>query len=89
MQDQGKMKTNKEVIDSLQEYYLNQDPKTVARALANMMIDIHRIVNINILTFHEKSILISRMHSNEAQLLKFIKEGPSEKFKLHNIENEG
>lgn len=51
------MKTNKQVIDELQEYYLKQDPKVIARALANMMIDMNRIHYLELLSSYEKKAL--------------------------------
>lgn len=80
-------KTNKEIIDSLEQYFLLQDPKIIARALAGMMIDINRLINIGSLNLSEKVILISRLTANGSELMKFIENGSKGNFNLHNIES--
>ena len=82
------MKTNKEIIDDLQSYFLKQDPTLIARALAGKMIDLNRLIHIDSLEISEKINLLARLHANCAQLKKFIKNGDSGEFQLHNIESE-
>lgn len=65
-------KTNKEVIELLQNYYLKQDSKIIARCLANVVIDLHRIQNFEFLPNSEKECLIDRMRLNGEQLEKFL-----------------
>jgi len=73
---------NKEVIDKLQEYFINEcDPKIVARTLAGMMVDMNRVKNIKQLTKSEKECLFDRIDNNCKQLEDFIKNGPRETLK--------
>lgn len=72
---------NKEVIDKLQEFYLKQDPKLVARALASCMIDYNRLVNYDKLGKNEKFNFDLRVRSNADTLRKFVEYGAGE-FKL-------
>lgn len=81
------MKTNKEVIDALQDYFLTQDPKTMCRTLAALMIDMNRMMRLDELGVDERNNLLARMILNQEQLYKFIKDGPSGNVKLHNIES--
>lgn len=80
------MKTNKEIIDSLQVYFLNKcDKVTVARALANCMIDMHRIRNFVECTKDEQKSLIARMRHNDEQLMKFAENGDETPLTLLNV----
>jgi len=81
------MKTNKQVIDSLTEYFLTQDPRTVCRLLANHMIDAHRMFNFDNLPDPEKECFIFRMKKNEEYFQKYIESGSSGDIKLHNLES--
>lgn len=72
------MKTNKEIADSLTAYFLDQDPKTVARILANMMIDFNRVRHMHLLPEDERECLLERIEKNVDQLQSFIKYGPQE-----------
>lgn len=69
--------TNKEVIDRLQEYFLNQDPKIVARLAGSLMIDLNRIVCASSMKEEELECLIYRMGQMRDELIKFIKNGPT------------
>lgn len=80
--------SNKELIDKLQAYFLEQDPKDIARGLANMMIDIHRIVTYENLSEDQKNSLKFRMAANTEELKEFIKGNKRKKFTLVNIFNE-
>jgi len=71
------MKTNKEIIDSLVEYFLTQEPRIVCRALANMLIDNNRIYNYNELPKEEADSLKTRMKKNLEKLHYFIENGPN------------
>jgi|GEM_PF-3074168 hypothetical protein len=79
------MKTNKEVVEALTKYYLEQDPILVARALASMLIDMNRIQNIKLLSKSEKENLFIRLRLNVAQLHDFIENGPADEFKLFTM----
>ena len=57
-------KTNKELINELEAYFLTQDSKVIARTLAAMMIDIHRLMNMDTLGKNEKHNLITRSYFN-------------------------
>lgn len=63
--------TNKELIDKLEAYFLNQEPATVCRVLANMMIDMNRMCNISKLPMHERLSLFERCKLNDQQLSQF------------------
>jgi len=77
---------NKEAIDKLESYYAEQDPRTVARALAALMLDIHRIVTVDRLPEGEAINLKNRMVLNSQAFVDFIKNGSKgEKFKIINI----
>lgn len=84
------MKTNKEVINALQEFFLKQDPKDIARALAACMIDFQRMVNFEKLGSEEKACLQARLLVNVEELQRFAKEGPrnDEPFRCINIESD-
>ena len=82
------METNKEIIDALQEYFLKQDPKEIARALANCMLDIHRFVNFDSLPENESSLLITRSVANSKELLDFVTEKSHGAFKLEVLSSE-
>lgn len=70
------MKTNKEVIDALIEYFLKQPPEVIARGLANSMIDIQRLYLFSECTNEEKKSLLYRTDQNIRALKKFVKDGP-------------
>ena len=77
---------NKEVIDALQEYFLKQDPKDIARFLANMMIDLNRFLSIEELPPDEAESLYFRIRYNVQQLRDFAKNGSVQGLTLTNIE---
>ena len=79
------MKTNKELIQELIDYFLVQDPKIVAKVLAALMIDMNRLMHMDSLDIEEKASLITRMHFNNASLSKFAKNGPESDFKIFSI----
>jgi hypothetical protein len=80
--------TNKEVIEKLREYFREHaDFETLARALANLMIDNHRLINYLDLPSKERSLLNRRMRANDEMLTNFIKNGGKEKFCLNNIQS--
>ncbi len=79
------MKTNKEVIDALQDYFLKQDPKDIARVLAATLIDINRIRNYESLEYEEQQCLQFRLDHNLEELRKFIKKGPDGTFTFSNV----
>ena len=69
------MKTNKEIIDKLVEYYLKQDPRIVARLLANCQIDLNRWINMGNLDLDEKMSLVKRTRLNMEEMFRFLNEG--------------
>lgn len=79
------MKSNKELIQELTEYFLTQDPQIVAKTLAAVMIDMNRLINMDSLSIEEKASLIARVHVNNASLSKFAKNGPESDLKLYII----
>jgi len=76
-------KTNKEIIDSLTEYFMQQPPADICRALACMMIDLSRLKYIQNLDKKEKESFFRRLQMNVDQLKMFIEKGPQGKFILH------
>ncbi len=72
-----KMKTNKEIIDALVEYFVEQDKVILSRILANFMIDFNRVKHIKMLEAEEKKCLLKRIDHNSNSLKKFIENGPS------------
>ena len=71
------MKTNKEIIDSLQAYFHKEcGSGDVARCLAQMMLDNHRIRNFVELTNPEQKSLIDRMRRNDVEFTRFVERGP-------------
>jgi coenzyme F420-reducing hydrogenase delta subunit len=80
------LKTNKEIIYLLQEYYLKQDPKIIARCLANMMIDLNRLQHFSYLSSNEAISLMVRMEKNAEQISKFIANPDTEELELINLE---
>ncbi|MEK6884739.1 MAG: hypothetical protein AABY22_34220 [Nanoarchaeota archaeon] len=78
------MKTNKEAVESLISYFLQQDHRAVCRLLANLMIDFRRIQNIEKLPIEERNHLIDRMSHNAQQLEEFIEKGPNGPLNLEN-----
>ena len=71
--------SNKEVIEKLTEYFLESDPKVVARTLAGLMIDLNRISNYESLELDEQKNLLDRMALNYQQLHDFVENGPRSK----------
>lgn len=66
------MKTNKEVIDKLQKYFLTQDILLVTRGYANAIIDLNRFMNFDELSDEEQSRLLERIEFNMAEVVKLI-----------------
>ncbi len=77
--------SNKEVIDRLIEYLLTQDPKIVARSLANAMIDFNRMYHLLDLPLNERNNLLNRIEKNSKEVRRFAEHGPDGDLKLHNI----
>jgi len=69
--------SNKEVIQKLTQYFMNQDKSLVCRLLANAMIDYNRIYNSDILPDDELENLNFRIRQNSNELKKFIDNGCS------------
>lgn len=82
--------SNKEVIDKLEAYFVEQDSRAIARAFAGMLLDIHRVVMIEQLPDGEAINLKNRMILNSQALMDFVKNGPQgEGFKCFNIPSGG
>jgi hypothetical protein len=67
---------NKDVIDKLQAYFLQQDPQVLTRLTANMMVDFHRLYSIESLPFEEVECLFQRIERNALSLRDFVENGP-------------
>jgi hypothetical protein len=76
------MKTNKEVMESLTEYFNKQDHATVSRILASYIVDMNRIHIFEKLPETEKKCLQDRMAHNIRQLHQFIKNGENGDLKI-------
>ncbi len=75
-------KKNKDVVDEIQAHLLKENPTTVARLAANLMIDIHRFVNMETLPEEECNCLIARSIKNSQELCDFAKGKRRDSFKL-------
>jgi hypothetical protein len=82
------MKTNKEVIAKLFDYFLSQNREVVAKMLAATLVDINRFYNLEHLDEEERECLMQRMEHNVNELNAFIKNGPSSDLKLTGIRDE-
>ena len=80
----AQMITNKELIDKLHAYFLEQDPNLVAKLLAGIMLDIHRFNNLEVLSDEESDSLIERSTRNSLQLIDFARNGPQGPLTLTN-----
>lgn len=68
---------NKEVLEKLTVYFLQQDAHDVCRTLAGCMLDLHRIWNYEHLGKNEKENLCERLDHNVEQLVNFIENWPN------------
>ena len=80
--------SNKEIIQNLKEYFLKQEPSDIAACLANLLIDINRILNCDQLEEKERICLAARIHAQFASLHDFVKNGSSGKLKIHNFNSD-
>lgn len=80
---------NKEVIGKLIEYYLTQDPKMIARVLANCMVDFNRLTHYQGLSPDELERLEGRLKFNDEALRKFAKDEKHEDLKLFIFKEDG
>lgn len=80
---------NKEVLDKLQKYFLDQcDPKVVARSLASCMIDFNRLHYYDNLSESQAKNLNYRIYEMVKELHKFIKDGPDGELKIKIVNPE-
>lgn len=73
---------NKQIMDRLEEYFLTQDPKIVARMCASHLVDLNRYYRLEELPYDEAVCLMQRMEMNMEQLYKFIKDGADGDIKI-------
>lgn len=78
--------TNKEIIQKLTKYFLKENPEKIARLLANMIIDMNRIVYLDDLPSNEQQSLFERMKANSDELNDFINSTQLESLKIYNLE---
>lgn len=76
---------NKEVIDKLQAYFLEQDHELIARMAAALLVDLHRMATFGLLPEDERQSLVERVRKNSIELEAFIKKGPSSGLELINV----
>lgn len=74
---------NKQIIQKLVKYFLENDPEIVAKTLAGLMIDLNRMYTIDKLPEQEKKCLKTRLALNHKELLYFIQHGPRGKMSCH------
>lgn len=86
-QDRCEM-NNKEVIDNMVKYFLTQDSEQVAQLCANLMLDIHRIVNFDALEEREEECLKIRMEKNSREYVRFAKHGPDGPLKIATVRSD-
>ena len=80
---------NKEVIDKLTAYFITQDPRQIALALASTMVDMHRLLLFRELDPEEKESLRVRCAANSEELIRFLNKGPRETpFQTTNISSD-
>lgn len=81
------MITKKELIDKLQKYFLEvNDIEVVTRLLANMMIDMSRVYDLDTLSLEESTCLLFRIQHNHEQLMRFAQDDNPTPLKLENIQ---
>lgn len=84
------MKTNKEVIEEIVAHLMEHaDMKTVCRALANCMIDYHRLSRLEDLPQAEKDNLASRIKINTEELVNFANGTRQPFFKIIIMNSDG
>ncbi len=66
-----KMK-NKEAIEKMMAYFMNQEKEDVCRLVANNIIDLNRFYNYRNLPFSEKNSLMFRTEANMKQIFMFL-----------------
>lgn len=64
MRRKRKKMTNKEVIENLQSYFLEQDPKVVALLCSHVLMDLNRLYLIKQLDEESQLVLIDRITNN-------------------------
>ena len=79
--------SNKELINRLTDYFMEQDKEAICRSLANAMIDLHRVANADSMGVKEAECLLYRLAHNSKQLMSFAKNGPSGSFSVRNIDS--
>ena len=82
------IKTNKQVIAELTEYFLTQEPRVIAKACAATMIDVMRMWEFQTLPIDQQKSLIDRIYLNVQALKKFAKDGPDGNLQLHNMDSD-
>lgn len=80
-------KTNKEVIQELMKYFMQQPHEQTCKMLACFMIDLNRIIHYKQLGKDELASLQLRVKWNLDQLQKFIKDGPDGDLKIENLDS--
>lgn len=77
--------TNKEVIDKLVIYFLQQDPQLVARMCANLFVDVNRFFNIDQLSVGERDHLRLRTQANIDVINDYLVTGYMDDLKIFNM----
>ena len=80
--------SNKELIERLKNYYMEQDPEVVAHCLAAAQIDLSRVFNLDDLPEPELLSLQIRLQLHETQLIDFIENGPKGKLKVQKLNSD-
>jgi len=74
--------SNKEVGSKLIKYFLKQEPKDIARALAACMVDFNRIAHMHELDKEEMENLQMRVQLNVEELHRFLDNEKQEAFSV-------
>ena len=82
--------SNKEVLEKLTAYLMQQDHESLATALAGCMIDYNRLYTFHLLERDEKCMLADRIQANAVMLGEFVEKGfpMDEPFKAVRINSE-
>jgi len=79
------MKTNKEIIKELTDYFMKQPQELVCKMLAGTLVDLNRLKNIDQLEVNEKLSVLFRLEHNLDQLHEFIENGSRKDLKVETI----
>lgn len=80
---------NKEVIDSLKEYFITQPPEAVAMLAGALMVDMWRMSSVDSLPQEEAACLFERIEKNAQSVRDFVINGPKGDLKIIKMNSDG